>query len=447
MSGLRGQDVRRTAVEILAESGEIELDRDSRLARLKAKDRALARALVLGVLQNRTLIDYYLARFLASGRPDELPPPLLNILRISVCQLRFMERVPDYAVVSQAVELARAAGLDGLSGLVNGVLRNLVRGWYSVKLPGRMADPLRYLEVKYSHPSWMVRRYLNRFGLEEAGKLLEANNAPATLTLRDEQLAAGGQSNLGALLADDGYQIRPGRFLPEALEVPGRGAYPPALPGFGQGRFYVQDEAAMLAARLAAGEGAQALVVAVCAAPGGKATGLARLCPDALVLALDSSGYRMSRMGDNLKRLELTRRVKLARCDARSSALREGSAQLVLCDVPCSGTGVIRRKPEIRWRISHGDVKALAAVQLSILRKSAALVAPAGALVYSTCSLEPEENSAVVERFLSGSDRFRLESAGDYLPEQVVSPRGYLETMPHVHGIDGAFAARMIRYG
>ncbi len=447
MSGLRGQDVRRTAVEILAESGEIELDRDSRLARLKAKDRALARALVLGVLQNRTLIDYYLARFLASGRPDELPPPLLNILRISVCQLRFMERVPDYAVVSQAVELARSAGLDGLSGLVNGVLRNLVRGWESVKLPAPVADPLRYLEVKYSHPPWMVRRYLNRFGLEEAGKLLEANNAPAPLTLRDELLAAGEQSNLAALLADDGYRVRPGRFLPEALQVPGRGVYPPALPGFGQGRFYVQDEAAMLAARLAAGEGAQALVVAVCAAPGGKATHLARLCPEALVLALESNGYRMSRMGDNLKRLELTRRVKLARCDARSSALREGSAQLVLCDVPCSGTGVIRRKPEIRWRISRGDVKALAALQLGILRKSAALVAPAGALVYSTCSLEPEENSAVVERFLARSDRFRLESAGDYLPEQVVSPRGYLETMPHVHGIDGAFAARMIRYG
>ena len=447
MSGLQGQDARRAAVELLAESGEIELDRDSRLVRLNARDRALARTLVLGVLQNRTLIDYYLSRFLTSGRPDELPPPLLNILRISVCQLRFLERVPDYAVVSQAVELTRAVKLGGLSALTNGVLRNLLRGWDSVKLPDRITDTLRYLEIKYSHPLWMVRRYLNRFGLDEAEKLLEKNNSPAALYLRDEQIASGGKSNLEELLADGGYKVSPGNYLPEALELRGQGVYPPTLPGFGQGRFYVQDETAMLAGRLAAGDGVKSLAVAVCAAPGGKATHLARLCPDADVLALDSSEYRMNRMGANIKRLELGSRVNMMCCDARRSTLRPGSVELVVCDVPCTGTGVVRRKPEIRWRISRKDIKALANVQYDILRESATLVAPGGALVYSTCSLEPEENAAVVERFLTTEDEFRLEGAGNYLPEQVVSPEGYLATLPHVHGVDGAFAARMIRCG
>ncbi len=447
MSGLREQDARRTAVELLAESGEIELDRDSRLARLNARDRALARTLVLGVLRNRTLIDYYLAQFLASGRPDELPPPLLNILRISVCQLRFLERVPDYAVVSQAVELTRDVKLGGLAKLANAVLRNLLRGWDGVELPSRLADPQRYLEVKYSHPTWMVSRYLDRFELDEAEKLLEANNTPAALCLRDEHLCGGKQSNLGALLEDSGYKTSSGRFLPEALEVHGQGAYPPGLPGFGQGRFYVQDEAAMLAGRLAAGEGVKSLAAAVCAAPGGKATHLARLCPDASVLALDSSGHRMVRMENNLKRLELSGRVNMVRCDARRPGIRAQSAELVLCDVPCSGTGVIRRKPEIRWRISRKDIKALAAVQYDILRESAALVASGGALVYSTCSLEPEENSLVVQRFLAGNDEFRLEHASEYLSGQVLSPAGCLETFPHVHGVDGAFAARMVRCG
>ncbi len=447
MSGLRGQDVRRTAIELLAESGEIELDRDSRLARLKTKDRALARTLVLSVLQNRTLIDYYLARFLTSGKPEELPPPLLNILRISVCQLRFLDRVPDYAVVSQAVELTRAVKLDGLCGLVNGVLRNLQRGWDSVKLPSRQADPLRYLEIKYSHPSWIVKRYLARFGIDETEKLLEKNNSPAALCLRDEQLASGEQSNLASLLADAGFESSPGRYLPEALDVLTRGAFPPALPGFEQGRFYVQDEAAMLAAKLAAGTGVKALVAAVCAAPGGKATHLARLCPEAEILAFDSSSYRMIRMSSNLERLEMDSRIKLVCTDARRSALRARSAQLVLCDVPCTGTGVIRRKPEIRWRISRKDLRKLPAVQLEILRESAELVQRGGALVYSTCSLEPEENYSVVERFLEDFDEFGLEPAGDYLPPQVVNPEGCLETMPHVHGVDGVFAVRMIRRG
>ena len=447
MAGQRGQQVRRVAVELLAENGELDLDRDNRLSRLSARDRPLARTLVLGVLRNRTLIDYYLSRFLTSGRPDQLPPPLLNVLRISVFQLRFLERVPDYAVVSQAVELSRAVRLSGLSSLVNGVLRNLVRGWDSVRLPSREEEPQRFLEVKYSHPSWMVRRYLERFGLDEAESLLAANNLPAPLVLRDEARVGGGESNFADLLKDTGVETAPGKYLPEAIEIKTQGVYPPSLPGFCQGRFYVQDEAAMLAGRLAAGSGVNGIAAAVCAAPGGKLTHLARLCPQASLVACDSSTRRMARMGSNIERLELAGRVGVVACDARFPALSPQSASLVVCDVPCTGTGVIRRKPEVRWRISEDALKTMPELQFDILRASAPIVAPGGVLVYSTCSVEPDENSKVVERFLEADGNFRLERAGEYLPGEVVCRKGYLRTLPQVNGIDGAFAARMVRVG
>ncbi|MBW7994997.1 MAG: 16S rRNA (cytosine(967)-C(5))-methyltransferase RsmB [Candidatus Glassbacteria bacterium] len=447
MPGRQGQDVRRAAVELLAEKGEIELDGSPRLAKLDSRDRALACQLVYGVLRNRNLLDYYLARFLKSGDPAELPPVVLNILRTALFQHRFLDRVPDHAAVSQAVELSRAMGFGGLDGLINGVLRSTIRGWDSVVLPDFTSYTRSYLEVRHSHPGWMVSRYLDRFGPVEAERLLAANNKPARLVLRDEIAAGGGKSGLAEILAEAGIELSSGKYSPEALVIDTPGVNPAGLAGFESGLFYVQDEAAMLVGRLAAGDGVRGPALAACAAPGGKATHLARLCGDAVIVACDSSERRIERMLKNLDRLRLTDRVMMACCDARKPALRPRSASLVICDVPCTGTGVIRRKPEIRWRIDREDIDLLGVLQLEILRVSAGLVAPGGALLYSTCSLEPEENRQVVEKFLAGSGDFKLDPAGKYLPEETVGPRGYLDMQPHVHGTDGAFAARMVRTG
>jgi 16S rRNA (cytosine967-C5)-methyltransferase len=447
MAGQQGQDLRLAAVHLLAEAGELELERSPHLAKLAHRDRQLARALVLGVLRNKNLLDFYLSHFLKSGMPEQLPPPVLNILRVALFQLKFMDRVPDHAAVDQAVELTRKLGVDGLSGLVNGVLRNCLRGWDKVPEPIPGSNPVRYLETVYSHPGWMAARYLERFGLANAKKLLAANNTQPPLVLRDEAVAAKGVSRLAGQFKQAGVQTRAGRFTAEALEILTPGTYPPELPGYALGLFYVQDEAAMLVSRLAAAGYSSGPVVAACAAPGGKATHLARLLPDAAVLACDSSSRRLGRMRANLERLGLGDRIELVSADARCPAVSPGCAGLVICDVPCTGTGVIRRKPDIRWRIGPGDLKVLSQLQFEILIASSALVAPGGGLVYSTCSLEPEENIRVVERFLAEKGGFSLVPAGGIVPAVVVGESGCLETLPQRHSIDGTFAALMVRNG
>jgi len=438
-------DPRLLALEMLERWKGIDLEWDTRLEPYPARDRALAKQLFSGTLRMRGKIDYYLNFFLRR-RLSDLPQRVRNILRMAVFQLKFLDRIPDYAGVNEAVELSKRVSRGKYSGLVNGVLRRLLREWEKVTLPCAQEDPLSYLAVNYSHPKWMVKRYLTRFGFQFTESLLEANNTQAPLVLRSEEVLRGDESNTSRLpqaLEEKGLKVRSGRYVPEALLVEGSDLRPSELPGFHEGLFYVQDEAAMLVAHLAAPV-AGSLIFDFCSAPGGKTTWLARVTgKDTMVVASDLNRKRLARLEENLARLGLSN-VHLLACDGRFPALR-AEADLVLCDVPCTGTGVLRRKPELRWRLSMRDLVSLSRLQGEILSACADCLKPGGVLIYSTCSIEPEENREVVDSFLAGRTEFFLDRADKYLNRELVSQEGYLETFPNLHGIDGVFAARLVR--
>ncbi|MEA2062432.1 MAG: 16S rRNA (cytosine(967)-C(5))-methyltransferase RsmB [Gemmatimonadota bacterium] len=432
-SGTSG--TRSLALEMLGRFDQPEIGWGKRLSAFPARDRSFIKHLVSGTLRNRGLIDFYLDHFLETGA-GSLPPEVLDLLRLAVFQLRFCDRVPDFAAVNEAVDLAKGLYRGRYVPLVNGVLRRLLRESDRLVLPARGEDISYRMAVEHSHPRWLVRRYIERFGPADAEALLKANNVQAPLTLRSRS------RELAGLLSGSGFETRPGTYVPEALVIE-QGADPGTLPGYAKGLFYVQDEAQILVGYLAAGGGPASCVVDLCAAPGGKACLLADLAPPGtLVLAADLSPARLNVLRENLERLGLDR-VRLAVTDALLPAFR--GAGLVLCDVPCSGTGVFRRKPGLRWRLQPEDLESLSSRQRKIILAAGTCVAPGGVLVYSTCSIEPEENWQVIEWFLAQRSDFRLVPAQELgtIPAALVSGRGCLELFPHLHGVDGVFAARL----
>ena len=433
-AGTSGADkARLLALNMLGKWNHSELDWEKQLAACSTRDRAFIKQLVAGTLRMRGLIDFYLDHFLKTGA-GSLPGRVLDILRLAVFQLKFCDRIPDYAVVNQSVELVRPLYHSKYVSLVNAVLRGFLREGEKVALPAEDGDPAFFLAVKHSHPRWLVDRYLKRFGFNSTRALLKANNQQAPLTLR----ARSGE--LAQALQAAGVKTRKGAYLPDALVIDQPAVLPSKLPGYERGLFYVQDEAQMLVGCLAAPQPGSA-VADLCAAPGGKVTHLAEFAgPGAMVVAADVDTGRLVKLRENLDRLGVTN-VRLVAEDARQPALNR--ADVVLCDVPCSGTGVLRRKPELRWRVQPGNLRKFRHLQREIISAASRCVATGGVLIYSTCSLEPEENSQVVDWFLARSNDFEIEPARQFLSSDLVSDRGYLETFPHLHSIDGVFAARL----
>ena len=425
---------RLLALDMLGKWTQTEPDREKQLATCSARDRAFVKNLVTGTLRMRGLIDYYLDHFLKTGT-GSLPGRVRDILRLAVFQFKFCDRIPDYAVVNESVELVRPLFNGKYVALVNAVLRGLLRDGEKIALPAEDDNPAFSLAVKHSHPQWLVRRYLKRFGFDSTEALLKANNEQAPLMVR----ARSGESARAFRAA--GVKTTKGAYAPEALVVDA--PVPPSrLPGYERGLFYVQDEAQMLVGLLAAPQPGST-VADFCSAPGGKVTHLAELVgPDALVVAADVDSKRLEILRENLERLELTN-VHLVAGDARRPALNQ--VDMVLCDVPCSGTGVFRRKPELRWRVQPQSLRKFRQLQREIILAAGRCVAGGGVLIYSTCSLEPEENLQVVDWFLAQRNDFEIEPAQKILTPALVSEFGCLETFPHLHGIDGVFAARMRR--
>ncbi len=386
-----------------------------------------------GVERLRGRIDYLLDLHLKRGI-GSVSPEVLEILRLGAYQLLYMGGVPEYAAVSQAVDQAREAGRgEGVSKMVNGVLRSLIREGGAVeRFPGRDSDPLAYLTTWGSHPSWLVRRWLGRWTFDEVERLVEADNRIPELTLRPYQV-----SEEDALAALSAFEVEPVGHGSGCLTV--GGGIPEKVLGVLPAS--VQDPAAALVARYVA-PARGAVVADLCAAPGGKALVLSERA--AYVLAADSSPRRLGLLRENRDRIEAQTGERIAMglvaADARNPPVER--ADVVLVDVPCTGTGTLRRHPDGRWRVDAGRLEALVALQKEILAGAADVVPPGGVLVYATCSLEPEENGEQVRRFLESRPDFVLE------PERALAfetEDGMLEVTPQAWGFDGAFAARMRR--
>jgi 16S rRNA (cytosine967-C5)-methyltransferase len=354
-----------------------------------------------------------------------------------------MDRVPHRAAVHETVELARRFGHQGTARFVNGVLRTLLREHTTYKLPDAATDPATHLAVAHSHPPWLVERWLQRYGWERTQALCAANNRPAGITLRPNTLRITPEA-LAQRLQHEGLQhITPSRVIPEALIVQGTDRLD-MLPSYADGLFQVQDQGAMLVAPLCQARPGQCWLD-VCAAPGGKATHLAQLMLDrGHILALDLQPGRVRLLHHNIRRLRLSSVTALV-ADATYAPPIRGLCDGILIDAPCSGCGVLRRHPDIKWRKTAADLVALQAIQLKLLHVQQAWLAAHGVLVYSVCSNEPEETHQVVQRFLIEHPYMQLDAidheSSTQLPGSTASP-GTLEVTPEQWGTEGVFVAR-----
>jgi len=426
---------RQAALEAMARFREGELgDRALEAATegMDARDRAWTQELVYGTFRLRGRIDHVLNGFARDGIAS-LDPEVLDVLRLGAYQLLEMGSVPPYAAVSQSVELVRMAGVPRAAGLVNGILQNMQRRG-EFRFPDFDRDPAGYLESWGSHPRWLVERWIERWGADQARALVEANNLRPELYIRPLGVPA---DEARALLAEAGVEAEPVDFSPDSLRIPPPGTAAQALaivPAV------VQDPAAALVVRYAdVPPGAR--VVDLAAAPGGKALGLAERA--GRVAATDLSARRLRRVAQNAQRVGWGDRVGAVVADGRRPPFRPVDA--VLLDAPCTGTGTFRRHPDGRWRVTPDDLAALARLQDELLAAAAELVRPGGALVYSTCSLEREENELRIESFLEGRPGWVVEPPTGAVDGALLDAAGHLCVLPQRQGVDGAFAARLRR--
>lgn len=412
---------------------------------VQGPDARLATELTLGVLRNRSRLDAVLETM--TRRPWRRTPPIVrDLLRLGAYQLLLTDRIPDHAAVNETVALARRWGSAGQASLVNAVLRRLTRRDPPADfdaVPVRSGWP-RF----YSHPSWLVRYLSEAYTEEQVVALLECNNRKPRLMLRANRLRTTAE-RLARRLADEGYEIAGvGTPTPETIVLSGTVGDVSSAGWFADGLATVQDGAAQLVSRLLAPRPGER-VVDWCAAPGGKTTHLAELADDrATILAFDLDPDRLAQVAIHAERLGLRSiRTHHLRPEA-IEWLRKNPADAILLDVPCSGLGTIQRHPDIRWRRRKKDLERAARVQREILAAAADCVAPGGRLVYSTCTLGPIENEHVVEQFLARHNQFER-AAGTDPSDLVLLPfldeRGDLRTWPPGDGIDGFFAARLVR--
>lgn len=407
---------------------------------LSGSDAALCSRIVYGVMQNRMLLDFYIGAY-CSQKPDHLQPPLLEILRIGAYQILFLEKVPDSAAVNTSVELAKLAKRGQASGLVNAVLRKISQNKNALPaIPER--DAAQALSIRYSHPKWLVKRLLALLGREEAELFLAADNGIAPLTVQVNPMRTVAEA-LAAELEEAGVGARPHPWVPGCLELSGVGDMT-RLPAFQAGKFLVQDPAARLVSLAADVRPGQKLLD-VCAAPGGKSFSAAFAMEDrGGILACDLHENKLKRIREGAARLGLGC-IRTAAADGRRRNPEwVGAFDTVLVDAPCSGLGIIRKKPDTRYKKAD-DLFTLPVVQAAILDNAAAYVRPGGILIYSTCTVLPEENEQVTDAFLAEHPEFFRESF--VLPRPVGETGGQLTLWPQRHGTDGFYICRMRRQG
>ena len=433
-TALRVLSAGRTASAWADASLKAQLRRDS----LTGADAALATRIVYGVLQNRALLDFYLGAY-CSQKLSRLQPPLADILRIGAYQILFLDKVPDRAAVNESVELAKKNGRGAASGLVNAVLRKLSLNKAQLPaIPER--DEAQALSIRYSHPKWLVRRLLALLGREEAESFLAADNAVAPLTVQVNTLRTT-VAALTARLADAGVTAAAHPWVPDCLELTGSGDLT-ELDAFREGLFFVQDPAAKLVSLIAAPQKG-GRVIDVCAAPGGKSFGAAVAMGDeGEILACDLHENKLKRIKEGANRLGLKSIQTFAADGTVFRPEWADSADTVLVDAPCSGLGIIRKKPDVRYK-SPDDLFTLTVAQAAILENAARYVRPGGVLLYSTCTILPEENGQVVDGFLAGHPDFSRETFA--LPAPVGEQPGELTLWPHRHGTDGFYICRLRR--
>jgi len=404
---------------------------------LSPEDRALCYELVLGVLRRQSWLDRVAEHF-AGRESSQLDAPVRRALRLGLYQLRFLTRVPARAAVNESVNLVHAARLRSAAPFVNAVLRRADRE-KEFDPAAAVTDPLARAAVETSHPEWLIRRWADAFGPAEAAAFARANNANAPAAFRLNPLRAGHETAVERL-REAGVAVAASRVAPGAWRVEGGGGGAALRELAEAGAVYMQDEASQLVAHVV-GAAPGERVLDACAAPGSKTTQMAAHALDgAHVVAGDLHAHRLRVVGESARRQGL-KSLRLVLLDAAGALpFRDDAFDRVLVDAPCTGTGTLRHNPEIRWRVAPADITKLSALQRRILAEAARVVRPGGRLVYSTCSVEREENEEVVADFLRLRGDFRQTEIGD-APERIRLPSGAARTWPHRDDVDGFYVA------
>lgn len=444
---------RLAAYDVLRAVSSGRADLPTALARARTRldderDRALAGEIATGTLRWQGAFDLVIAAF--AKRPiAKLDPEVLDVLRLTAFQLLHLDRVPASAAVNDAVNLVSKAGKRSASGMVNAVLRRISRERAALPLPARpldaVVDPagaVAYLSGALSHPEWLIRRWLDRYGFEATEAWAQFDNRPAALTLRVNTLRTSRQA-VAELLEQHGVETEPARFAPDGLVV--RSGNPLLTSVAGDGLFIVQDETSQLVALLTAAAPGERVLDA-CASPGGKTTAMAAAMEDrGLIVATDVRGRRVDLLARAVTASGATC-IRVVQADSAEGLPFSQRFDCVLLDAPCSGLGTLRRDPDIRWRRSEESLSGLAATQLVMLGRAADVLLPGGRLIYSTCSSEPDENERVVSRFMENRTDFVTSPLS--LPAPLAAfetAEGYFRTFPFRDQLESFFAAILVK--
>lgn len=442
--------VRDVAVEILLQIeknqaySNLLLNTMIKKHKVNEKDIGLLTEIVYGTIQRRDTLDYFLANYIKKAKKLELWVKIL--LRVSLYQMVYLDRVPDRAVLYEAVEIAKKRGHKGIASLVNGVLRSIQREG----LPdlNEISNENERLAIRTSHPLWLVDKWVKQFGFSETEKMCEANLIPPSQTARVNQIKVGVNDLIEQLNAND-IPVERGDLSEDAIKgLKGNLALTEA---FTEGNLTIQDESSMLVARALNPQPGE-MILDACAAPGGKSTHIAeRMQGSGIVHSLDLHEHKVKLIKQQADRLGLNN-IQAEALDSRkaSEKFQPESFDRILVDAPCSGFGVLRRKPDIKYTKTSEDIERLAKLQLEILQEVAPLLKKDGVLVYSTCTIDKEENSDVVEAFLANHQEFsRVESVNAYLPEKIrpYINKGEVQILPHYFGTDGFYIASLRKKG
>ena len=430
------------AVEEEGAYSNLALTNALRRARLDARDVALTTELVYGTVGRLNTLDYYLNPSLKTPL-HRLDPVVRNLLRLTAYQLFYLERVPDFAAINEAVEIAKRRSRNA-SGFVNGVLRSTLRKRAELTLPSKQRQWARHVSLLHSHPEWMVNHWEQAYGREEAEAICAANNVRPSFSLRANAHRIT-RDELLDQLKEQGIAARASEVAPSGIVLE-EGLDVTRMPAFQEGFCTVQDESSMLVAHVLAPQPGER-VLDCCAAPGGKTTHIAELMGDeGEVVAVDVHEHKIELIENIAGRLGLNA-IETRAGDIRDVVGEAGEFDRILLDAPCSGLGVIRRKPDLKWKKLPGDIEEIAEVQRDLLETVSRSLRPGGVLVYSTCTTVPEENEALVHEFLLSHPEFEGDDIAPHLPPAVRPLAGQwsVQLFPQHVNSDGFYIARLRR--
>jgi 16S rRNA (cytosine967-C5)-methyltransferase len=435
--------VRGSAVKILnrVERTDAYLDKlleaELRSEEINDLDKSLLTEIVNGVLRWQMKLDWVLNGFF-HGNFTKAEVTVKNALRAALYQIMFLDKVPHHAAVNEAVEFVKRIRGEKAANLVNAVLRNIIRNIDGIHYPDVAIDAGQYLAVMYSHPLWVVRRWMNRFGYAETEKLLQSNNERPTLSLRINTAKITVEKFL-ELLTSQNVVFEKSKYLHNFIKTSNLSNVS-QTELFRHGYFSVQDESAGIACQLLTVKPGDR-VIDLCSAPGGKTTFIGEMLHgEGEVIAIDKYSTRLNLVKASCERLGVTNATILA---ADGIEFTADPADKVLLDTPCSGLGVLSKKPDVKLKRESEDIRDLVVLQKLLIENASKLVKNGGILVYSTCTIEPEENFGIIRSFLEHHPDFAVDSAAQFVHQSLVTLDGYVETLPHKHRMDGSFSVRL----